>query len=516
MKKLIVLLVFTTNFLYAQNKINIGVKKSEIVKAKKRNNLLSFSKNDGNGGLIVVKTIYSGLRLYPKAYLFEHYNADLKLIKSVEMENTSKNIISEVIVNKNNTINVIVKRIDKDSKDIIYSILSASINDFKFKSKELYTFTKDQYRKIYWGSGQLDGDSHGAVILSKNNNYTTISFDIKNKENEEHLFVVFDKDFNKLYDTTFKSNIADKYFDFQDVDISDKDGTLFILGKIFENNSKKTKKNGKTNYHYELYKLTADKQQRLNIKENDKFVGSLHLIYENNNLVLAGFYSDKNDYRYRGVCRYDLNDDLTVKNNSFQPFSNQFFEDKYKKGAQVKSKKKELRNLSFRSVFLDKKGNIIINAEEFYITQYYVQTQGGGGYWRTVYHYNDIITVKIDANGKLLWARNINKAQTNPANASFTAIYVNDKNYMFINTADKIQKISNNRIGFRQASKKKSNLFAIMIDENGTFSYKKIIDDKDSKVWYEVSEGIVDEEENSIIFQGSKNKYKRILKLSIK
>jgi len=64
--------------------------------------------------------------------------------------------------------------------------------------------------------------------------------------------------------------------------------------------------------------------------------------------------------------------------------------------------------------------------------------------------------------------------------------------------------LSNNRIGFKQISSKKSNLYVILID------------DKESKVWYKVSDGIVNTKEKSVIFQGTKKKYQRIIKLTVK
>ncbi len=524
MKKTAILVVLLiSNFLFAQEKINIEIKKSEIIKEDKKHTILQFSDSDNNGGVITVKGVYTRFG-GTKAYKIEHFNANLKLVKSITLENEKKTYLGDMFV-KDGVINLIQFKTEKDTKGITVNVLSSSITDLKFTTKKLYTLDREEFKKYFVaflgpipiqnGLSQMDQDGAGMVTISKNKNYLVLSFDIKNKKKESHLFVAFDSSFNRIYKATFQSEIADKYFEFEDIDISDENGDIFLLGKVFENKSRKTKKKGKTNYHYELYKIKANKQDKLSIKETENFIGSLYLLHQNKKLVLVGFYSNKGDYRYKGVCRFDLKDDLTIENKSFQPFNNQFFEDKYKSGAKVSKKRKELRNLDFKSVFLEKDGSVIINAEEFYITQHYVATQNGG-YWTTTYHFNDIITVKLDANGKLLWARNINKAQTLPATASFTAIDVNGKNYIFINASDKIKKLSNNRIGFKQTGAKKSNLYVILIDKNGEMTYKKLIDDKESKVWYKVSDGIVDTKNNSVIFQGVRKKYQRILSLTIK
>ena len=527
MKKIIYLiLLFASTVFYAQNDIKVNLKKSEIIKEKTRFAKIEFSDSDENGGVITVKTIYSYFKL--KEYIIDYFNANLKLIKSVTIPNEKKAKILNAFV-KNGNVYLIQMQENKKQKSLIYSVYTASVKDLKFNKKQLIVLNEDKIKQYFaialnpfasndyrfMGKNQVDDDNFGKITFSKNKNYILLSLDIKNKKKETHLFVVFDDSFNKVYQTYFEKDIKDKYFDFDDVDVSDYDGTMYLLGKVFENNSRKSKKKGKTNYHYEVYKLNKDGKQQINIKEPEKFIGSLYALHDNNKLTIVGFYSDKNDNRYKGVCRFDLSEDFKISNKSFQPFSKQFFEDKYKKGADVKNKKKELKFLDIKSVFLDNNGNIVINAEEQYITQYYRQSKNGGK-WVTVYHFDDIITVKLDKNGKLVWARNINKNQIGFFNSSFTAIFANNKNYMFLNASDKIKKLSNNRIGFKQTSGKKSNLYIIRIDEKGNFTYKKLIDDKESKVWYKVADGIVNTKEKSVIFQGAKNKYQRVLKATIK
>lgn len=525
--KRIVLLVFGTFMLttHAQD-INIGIKKSEIIKEESKKISLLFSEPDGNGGVVIIKALYTGFRGYPKKYFIEHYDQNLKRIKKIELPNTNKSVYNGILI-KNNKIHLIEQIFNKASKEIKYNVQVADVNDFKFKTKELFTINRESYKRYFAGFigfipfdnglSQMDKDHFGEVTISNNNNYMAFSFDIKNKEKESHLFKVYDTDFNLIYDTTFHSDIKDKYFEYESVDIDDKDGAIYLLGKVFENNSKKSKKKGKSNYHYQLSKLNKEGKKQISFKESEKFIGSLHVLHRENTLSLVGFYSEKGDYRYKGVCRLNLNSaNLSIENKSFNPFSDQFFNDKYSKGTKVRKGKKELKNLSFRSVYLDENENVIINAEEYYITSYYVSSgTTGGGYWRTVYHWDDIISVKMNKNGDLLWARNINKAQTNYKNASFISTINNNKVYFFLNISDKIKKLSNERIGFKQTSTKKSNLYVIEIDENGEFKYQKLIDDKDSKVWYDVSSANLSSDLNSIIIQGSKKKYKRILKLTL-
>ncbi len=157
--------------------------------------------------------------------------------------------------------------------------------------------------------------------------------------------------------------------------------------------------------------------------------------------------------------------------------------------------------------------DIVINAEEFYITTHSSMNANGGWTTYTVYHFNDIISVRLDANGNLKWDRNINKAQTSLRTSSFTSLTVGESTYFVINCSDKISKTKNGRVYFPQTSSKKSNLYAIKVDRNGNIDYKKLIDDKDSKVYYMVNNGIPNINNQTIFLQGVKKKNRRIVKL---
>lgn len=512
--KSIIFLFLISLFSYSQE-INIDIKKSEIFKDKKKHTNLLFSESDGEGGLIVVRGINMDYKSYSKKYLIEIFDSNLNKISSFVLENRDRGILKGILI-KNGTINLIqlINSIKRE-KGVEVSILSSPINILNFSKKVLFNIDYKEYSTLF-GHHQISKSFSGEVTFSSNKKFLVFDFDMKNKKEETHLLKVFNDDFKELYNTTFVSDIKDRFFEYENIDLSEVDGSIFLLGKVFENNSKKTKKKGKTNYHYELYKLNDGAKKQINFKEENLFVNSLHVLHTENNLNLVGFYGERSDYRIKGVCRYNLNPiELTITNKSFAPFNDHFFEDKYKSKAKTKRKRKEITNIDYRGVFLDEQDNIIINAEEFYITSYYVSNGNGGGHWRTIYHYDDIISVKIDKKGDLVWARNINKTQTNTLNASYTSTIANNEVYFYLNTSDKIKKLSNERIGFKQTSTKRSNLYVIKIAENGDFTYKKLIDDKDSKVWYSVNNGIVSEDLKAVIFQGKKGKNKQIIKLTI-
>jgi hypothetical protein len=88
------------------------------------------------------------------------------------------------------------------------------------------------------------------------------------------------------------------------------------------------------------------------------------------------------------------------------------------------------------------------------------------------------------------------------------------KVYFFINCSDDIRRLRKDRIEFKQIGKNRANLFVIQINEAGDFDFKKLIDDKESKVSYQTINGIISTDETKVILAGSRGKDKRLIKLT--
>lgn len=523
MKKvtLFILLVIT----FSISAQDISMVKSEIFKDSKRNSSLVFSLEDQSGGLITIRAFYGGLMRKLKGYYIERFDSNLKLIKELEYEVDNNHIQNAFI--KNNQLHLIEYEHDKKADIIKFNAVTANIKDLKFKKKEILSFSEDSMQK-YFGFAifpffidnfsQLDGNHMGEVVLSSNNNYFVINFDLKNKDKETHKVFVFNTDFEKIYEQLIQKDIKDKYFDYNSIDVDDNDGTVYFLGKSYENKSRKSKKKGKANYHFELYRVDSNGQKMTSFKYADKFISSLELLKENNRIACVGFYGKKDEGRFNGVCLLNLDPNtLDMVSDKFTPFSDKFMTDKYgnREGKKERKKKKGINNIDYKGLYMMDNGDIIVNAEEFFITTHTTMTQNGGMRTYTVYHFNDIISLRLDKTGNLKWARNINKAQTGFTNSSYTSIPVDGKLYFFINCSDKIKKLSEDRIAFRQTKAKKSNLYTIMIDEDGKIDFKKLIDDKESKVYYKVNNGNVNVNNKTVILTGKRKKKTRILKLAI-
>lgn len=506
---------------------NFEITKGKIFKDKKKNSTLLFALNDENGGLITIRGYYGGLIIKTlKGYYIQHFDADLNLKKEYDFKVKQNRIESAFI--KNGELHLIEFNKSRVKRFLNYNVLSTSLDSFNFKSKELLSLSEDNIKKYFEvmvfpffinnGMSQMDKDHLGSISMSENNNFFAINFDIQNKEKETHKVFVYNSRFELVYHKLIVKPIEDRYFEYNTIEVDDNNGTLYFLGKSYENGSRRKKKKGKTNYHFELSKIDESGEEIVSFKNPDKFISSLSLIKNGDDLSCIGFYGNENEGRLNGACLIKINNNsFEVKSKKFNPFSETFLTDKYGENEKKKKRKakKGLRNIEFRSIEVLKNGDIVMSAEEDYITVHTMMGANGAMTTYTVQHYDDLIAIKLNKDGDLIWSRNINKAQTGGANSSFTPISIDNKTYFFMNSSDNIKKLSDNRIHFRQTSAKKSNLFVVTLDNEGTFDYQKLIDDKVSKVFYKVNQGVITPNGEEVILLGKKKKLSRIIKIKI-
>ncbi|HET8886942.1 MAG TPA: hypothetical protein VFM70_11385 [Salinimicrobium sp.] len=511
-KRLTLIFLMCVGFtFYAQQDasiIPVDIQMSEVFKDDKRFTELSFSTEDNNGGIFIG-------RHYKDGCYIEHYDSNAKLIKNhdFELDNSKSNIHGGFL--SGDDFCLLESTINKETKSLEYYVYKSPKNEFNFKKELLFSIPLKEVKKNMFSfgffSGSSDNDILGAYEISRNKKFIAFTVDIKNADSETHRLFVFDNALNKVYETEFTRDLKDRKFILQNIDIDENDGTVYLLGKAFSREKKKKKDGGK--YQFELFKINANSQNSLVFDSEENYVGSLTTVINQGKLFCIGFYSEKNDFRYKGLAYFDVDSkNMTLNNSVYSSFTEQFMFDKY-----GKDKEKELRNISFKNIFVTENNECIVNAEEFFIRSHYVATQYGG-YWYYTYHFNDMISAKVGVNGDLQWARNINKKQSSDhysSYLSYASTYYEGKTYLFLNGSDKIRKLRKDRLQFKDVRQRKSNLYVITLDQNGDFEYMKILDDKDSEVPFAVGNGIISANGKELTFQGRKGRKKQIMKISL-
>ena len=559
MKKIICLSLFTLLSIssFAQD-IPFKVLKSELFKDEYKESQIVLSEEDGNGGILIVRS-YKGSKITPNpGFYFEKYDSNLKLINENDFQMkhpiSQKTPIVLGVFRLENKIRIIEMFYDINEKSYICMANSVNVKDFSAEKKELFRFSRDELKELgglslndtYYDNASMrslingsfgseseqspfsfdfsfsgkseknassGGNSKIALVINKEKNTFSIVVNFNKKNDSDRLKIyLFDSQLNKIIDRDFTKDANDKKYVLQNIEISKDGNAIYLLSKSYSKELEEKEKGGK--YQFETTKFTQNKIDSQIFDTQEHFIGSLKTIIKDDKLFCIGFYSDEFDKRYKGISYFELDPiNLAVKKSKFSAFSEQFILDKY-----GKIKDKELKYLTFKNVLITDKNELVFNAEESYSTQTAGNYSPYGGYsgGQNSYHYDDVVSIKIDEEGNLLWSRNINKQQTGDevdSFASYTSTLVNDNVYFFINASDKIKNLDDNRLEFRDTRKNKYNLNLIRINQKGDYEYQQILNDEENEVPFMVANGI--KSGNSVFFLGRKGSKKQLLKVSL-
>src|SRR5690606_23905001 len=234
-----------------------------------------------------------------------------------------------------------------------------------------------------------------------------ITDNIKKNLNSYTARVFYANGLEQVYQKSYQED-KEKYFEPNDM-VIDNSGTVYSVGKKFLQ-GRSQKKKGEANYDFLLNKISQESVSDIKISLGEsEHIRSLNLSLNDEELRLVGFFSERNVNRIKGGCNFvvDISNAMTIKGkNSFDlPVS--VYEDLYGEKRADRKKDTELSNFYIDYIVEDSNGNTYLLAEEFYITQQYIQTGTMGGYWTTVFHYDDILILKFNANNNLEWGRSV-------------------------------------------------------------------------------------------------------------
>ncbi len=209
MKKLLFVIIAITAFSNAikAQEIPFKIQKSEVFKDEYKYSTILMVESDGNGGKFIVRSYQGGAFSSGSGYYFEHYDANLKLIKEYDYSLNYSDAIKQSsvlgVIKNNNQISLIDFVYNKDQAAYICSANTANISDFKFKPKELFRLNSELIKQFsFFSSSQFDGDSGASMILNEDKTAFAVTVDIKDKNSESHKIYLFDNTLNKKIDHT--------------------------------------------------------------------------------------------------------------------------------------------------------------------------------------------------------------------------------------------------------------------------------------------------------------------------
>lgn len=479
----------------------------------KYSNLLAIS-DDGFGGSILVRAYYTGVILSPKGYFIEHYNENLELIADYNYKLKSTNFIDAFV--KNGLLHLLFLDYNINKQAYDYIVHKAPIVSFNFTAQTLLSIPSIEVTnaldKNYYNRDFGSGFST-AVLFNDDKSAFTISAHFKKGKDNRHFIFLYDTSLNKLVEHDFSAEVEEKNYAFEKMVTSKSLDKAYIVGKAYF----KQQRFGATErrFQYELIQLSSAGARSQVFDDPGKFSEALIPVVTEDRLLCVGFYSDRRDNRYNGLGYFEMDPNtLAIKTRKYNPFSQQFMADKF-----GKEDNREIVNLVFKNVSFSEDKSVLFNAEEYFVTSSIQQDASGSRLKIERYHYNDMISAKLDATGDMVWARNINKSevtQGDGAYASYSSYTKGNNTYFFISTAsDNPQQLSNERIVFKQGLGRNRNVFLIRLDEKGDLSYEKIIDDSEARLPLMVSMPLANTRDNSMLFYAKRGSKKQLVKVSL-
>lgn len=228
---------------------------------------------------------------------------------------------------------------------------------------------------------------------------------------------VFDKDLNPIWNNDFTMPYTESMMDNLDFAVDSHGNGYFLIRKFEEEVSRK---NSQDPENQSLAILITSPNGELNEVEFDLGENLIDNVIMKENkkgdIICAGYYRKPKSYGVDGTFVSILDSKGNLSNPKFYEFSLDFIK-QYRRVSERSKKKMEkaedegklsINNLYMSRVVVLEDGGIVISGEIFYVTC----TTDSKGNTHCVNHYDDVIVVKINADGELGWMQKYFKRST--------------------------------------------------------------------------------------------------------
>lgn len=362
----------------------------------------------------------------------------------------------------------------KTEREVRCHILN--IKDRTYSFNPLFNTTVEKKQLLF--SGQNKRQTNWAV--SPNGQFFAVATDnIKKNTNSYDIRLYYSDSMELIYKKTYFEN-KEKFFTSFDMTLDDL-GNIYSIGKEYKE-GKQERDNGKPNYVITINKISKEtiKTNRIDLDVNNH-IADLKIIQKEKELQLYGFYSEQKAGRISGLTKFTVSkENLAILTALKSKLPEEIFKDIYKDTKVEKKKKKDLNNYYLDYIIEDDDGNTTLLAEQFYITQVYISNGQYGGYFQTVFNYDNVLVLKLDNTGEVLWGRSIFKKANNP---SYNAFVLDNNLHVFFNSGKNLKKKEDGRVKAKKGWLEGTSLYNYSYTKNGEVSQEKIRDNKNRDLY---------------------------------
>lgn len=417
-----------------------------------------YTSNSGRTGIV---------RNDKKQIVFDLFNERLLKIQTKIIETERKETyIGDIFFNSE--IKVFTETYpERDTK--LFSCYILNLNGEADKKIELSSTTVIKKLRLF------SNEKGTKLSISPNMNYFSITnYTIHRDEIFYHVSVFDSKNYELIYDQQINRK-ENEFYSLSEIKIDDHKN-VYLLGESFYN-EESPKLKSEENRHFIIEKFTGKDYSLIDLSLENRHIVSLKSVIKKNEFNLYGFYSETGKNSIKGVCNVLINtDEFKIIEKNLQDLPSQVYADLFGSGKVDKKKDKELSNFKIDYILNDTQDNVYLMAEEFYISYNGYQNF----YHQKIEHYDDILIIKFNPDGKLDWGRSIYKNSIRP---SYNAFIKNDNLHIILNSGKNLKELGDGRTKTSKGFFETSALYDFVYKSSGNLEINKI-QNNNNKTYY--------------------------------
>ncbi len=408
------LLMMTSIASTAQSNVTIG-KPYEVIDARKKE---YFTKDNQ---ILAFKAAKDNL-------ILQKFDAvKLTLLKTTPYEELPKKSNIEKVIEFNGGYYLFYSRVNEGKKELISREIDFATGTFVGKDNVIITIDEvpdpDSWGGFFFGTSY---DESVLLIQYMEEPETKRA----SKNNRVVGLYVFGKGLKKQWNSLVEMPYTDKKMDNIDYSLDSK-GNVYIVARVFNDETRKRSKGGDPNYHLEILKVMpgATTATSTSLGVSDKFVHSVWL-YENANgyMLGAGFYNkgrvitgsgydiSTNEDSADGVSVFKLSEDGKTSDQYYYEIPLEILNQYEGRGVvrdnvKAESKQKaQMAHMDLNNVVMNRDGSMVLFGEQKYAESSTSRNSSGIiTSSSTTYFADNILVTKIGSDGKLNWMTKIPK-----------------------------------------------------------------------------------------------------------